>query len=382
MKNTRSAFLLAALTVLGCKVQRPQSETLGEAAREPMECVGGEFAIRGFNQAKPQNCLDVTHYPTLKYFSNPTEYKQIAERLGMKNVLALIRSRGVEAAQQEYQLVANLKHGETLWVAQIPTQRKVTRTIFQVSEFVIPFNKALEAVPPDVLSKIEDFAKTNAAAAKDLEELKAGRYTAAHGQLRLQFSEAVQLVDPNNVEHRSSLSEIVLSVHAVSPGIAPDTYDPLKGLQNEYGTALGVYSLDDKVNQAITRHVQEGKDPSRVRQYLLTISPEAIDAALKAYFAKARSVFEKLPYNTLTRNCGSEIFEVLDQVTGFDKSRDDALSTLGRQYPKYAQFGLLKRGLVSLKTGEQTDALGMFRDDQLSTPLPTLNKETNHPEPK
>jgi hypothetical protein len=338
--------------------------------------------MRGFNQAVPPQCLDVTHYPVLKYFSDPVEYKNIAERFGMSNALALIRSKGVEVAQKEYQLVANFKHDNTLWVAQIPTHKTATRTVFQVSEFRIPLTKALDAVPADARTKLEELAKTNELVAKELAELKSGHYTAAHGQLRIQFSEGVVLVDPKNSAHRQTLWEIVLSVHAVSPGSAPDSYDPIKGFQNEYGTAAGVFSLSDKVYQAISRHVALGKEPSRVRQYQLELAPENVDRVLTAYFNRAKSVWDTLPYNTLTRNCGSEVFEVFDAVLGFDKSKDDALSLLGRQYPKYAQFALLRRGLMSLKSTEKLDAMGGFRDDQLQKPMLTLNKEMNYPEPK
>lgn len=365
-----------------CQPVSSQTDTKSVTPVQPAACVGDEFAIRGLNKAEKPECLDVLHFPTVRYFSDPAEYQKIAERYGLNRTLDLIRSQGVKAAQREYALIANLGHADTFWIAQIPVRKKVVRTVFQASEFRISTALALNAIPPGVRKSLEDYATSSPVVAKELEQLKSGHYTGAHGQLRLTFSEPVVLVEQKNVANRSVVSELVLSVHAVSPGSAPGTYDPIKGLTNAYGTALGVYSVSDKIYQAINRHVIDSKEPSLVRQYLLNISPEKVDATVLAYLNKAKSVFENLPYNTAARNCGSEVFEVLDEVLGYDASKDSGLAVLGRQYPKYAQFGLLPRGFISLRQGANPNPLGGFLDEEISQPMPTMNKELGLPEPK
>jgi hypothetical protein len=381
----RAAFIALILNITACKLpqQTSRSEFKGGNQNQPEACIGGEFALRGFNQAKPPQCLDVSNYPTLRYFTDLAEYTQIANRFRLSGALRSIHSKGVAEAQKEYALVANFKHDKKYWVAQIPTTEKGTRSVFQVSEFRIPVgNKVLNAVPPATLEKIETLAKQNPLIAKGLAELKSGNYTAAHGQLRIAFSEPILLSYEKDPTVQTQLNEIVLSVHAVSPGITPDTYDPIKGLGNEYGTATGVYSLEDKTYQAIARHVQNGKEPSLVRQYEITLSPRQIDQVLRTYFIRAKHAWETTPYNTLSRNCGSEIFEVLDEVLGFKSDSEKAISALGRQYPKYAQFAIHTRNLLTLKPGEKLDEFGGFRDEQIANPSPSLNKEKGFPEPQ
>ncbi len=374
--------LLGTTSLLACLPSK-KSAGVQSTTELPSACKGGEFALTGFNKATKPQCLDVTNYPALKHFSNDSEYQSIAERFKMEKVLAIIQSRGVKAAQEEYALVANLKHDKKFWIAQIPLTQKVTRSVFQVAEFRIPVgSKSLDALPANTRQKIEALAKENPVVASELAEIKSGVYTAAHGQLRLTFSEPVVIAHEKDPETRSTLNEVILSVHAVSPGSAPDTYDPIKGFQNEYGTASGIYSLDDKANQSISRHVFVGNPPSLVRQYKLQIDAKQMDLVLRKYFERAKYAWENLAYNTGLRNCGSEIFESLDAVTGFSRDKEAPLSVLGRQYPKYAQYALFSRGMISLQQGVEADAFGGFKDSHVAGAMLSLNQELGMPEPR
>lgn len=372
-------FVISSVIALvgGCA---PRASAELETA-QPAACQGDEFALPGFNKANPQECLDVTSYRALRLFDDKAEYERIATRFGLRQALARLRQSGVEAAQAEYKLAANFKHEGEFWVAQIPTRGKVLRTIFQVSEFRLAFSRAFDALSPEVRNELDALSERVPFVKTELDRIRSGYYTAAHGQLRMTFSEPILLASHANPQKQTSLNELVLSVHAVSPGSVPDSYDPIRGMGNSYGTSMGLYSVADKIEQAIGRHVAAGRQPSRVRQYLLSLESDKVDLVISRYLSNARSVWENVSYNTVTRNCGSEIFEVFDQVLGLNSRGNQGLALLGRQYPKYAQFALAKHGLLTFKSGEEPDANGFFRDDQLAVPLPSLNHEAGYPEP-
>jgi hypothetical protein len=335
------------------------------------------------NKAEKPQCLDVVSYPALRFFAEASEYQQTARRFGMKRILDVIKQSDVAKAQKEYALVANLKHDDKLWVAQIPMGNRVARAIFQVSEFSIPVGeKALEAVPADVRKQMDEMAQQSPVVAQELAQLRSGTYTAAHGQLRVKFTEPVVIANEKNPGEQATLDEVILSVHAASPGSTPDTYDPIKGFRNEYGTSLGIYSLSNKIHQAIERHVLAGRPPSLVRQYGVNLPAGQISGVIRNYFEKARSVLETVPYNTALRNCGSEIFESIDTITGFSSDKELPLAVFGRQYPKYAQYALLSRGLIRLHPGEKPDKFGGFTDSQIAESMRSLNQEVGMPEPR
>ncbi|MBW2525068.1 MAG: hypothetical protein JRI23_12875, partial [Deltaproteobacteria bacterium] len=96
-------------------------------------------------------------------------------------------------------------------------------------------------------------------------------------------------------------------------------------------------------------------------------------------------------YNTATRNCGSELFESLEDAlgrrAGFEVRDLDSVDqiqhqslifpTLGRHYPKHAEQGLVGLGILPLVPGEQPNEYGRVTDDQIAPDYhaPTLNDQ-------
>jgi hypothetical protein len=171
---------------------------------------------------------------------------------------------------------------------------------------------------------------------------KTGVYTAAHGQLRLDFASPIPLDAQTGTPHRGSIRSVVFSIHAVATN-----YDPIKGMQDEYPLALGVYSAQEKYEGSVLQK------KNNFRQYKLDISHEDLVDLITLYLKRAEPLFRERPYNTLSANCGGIWFETADDAFMLRKhpdrveaAKNDVAAAVGRGYPKYAQYALQAYGLL------------------------------------
>lgn len=324
-------------------------------------------------------CLDTTIFRAARNLKG-SAYADAANRYDFAGAgHALETSGDASLASSNYALVANVKHNGGFWVAEIPLMANSIESVYyQVEEFKIP---VAEKLPQQLKDLIATYLPEEA---KQLEEN--GTYTAAHGMLRITFREntpvKVKSQFPADPSRADSFHELVLSVHAVAH--VPGEYDPAQGMLDAYGTARGLYSLKEKVDSSVFRL------GNTIKQWRVDLDSNTIRKVLVAYLTKSTERGLQDPYNTVTRNCGSELFEsmegVLGRSAGYDVRNIDSLDdipeslifpTLGRNYPKYAEQGLVGLKVLPLIDGEQPDALGRVTPDQIegSYRIPTLNEQ-------
>lgn len=344
-------------------------------------CLGDIFTVTG-RSARTGECLDTTVFRAVK----PIEGAALTR---------VTNAYGIRLDSSREILVANFRHNKKFWIAKIPVSPGPTSAIFQVEEFRIDFSnpqKSIDQIPDraqrakaqKAFDQFKATMNSNAVLKKQYEQAVASKsYTAAHGQVRLKFSSAVELYEqksdlaPNPA--RKSLNEIILSFHGVAPGTRPGEYDPVKGFLGEYGSAMGMFSLSEKYDFSIRSNPGGA---NTIRQYALnsnTATPERLGKTLREWARRAPGVFQTQPYDLLQRNCGSEIFNVFESVglvsPAIREGADKAGVVLGRQYPKYALNALVARSLVSLKAGQAADGNGFVQANQVASPMATFNDE-------
>jgi hypothetical protein len=252
-------------------------------------------------------------------------------------------------------MVANFRHNGDFWIAQLELSA-VKDVYFQVEEFKInvPKEKMADSKlqniiqsamatmathtrnlqPPDFKAQVEGSIQTF---------LDTGVYTAAHGQLRVDFSQPVLLASHKNPSVRARVSSVVFSIHAVAEG-----YDPVKGILGDYPLALGIYSGSEKFTFSVV------KQRNNFRQYKLNLAQRDVQSLIIAYLKQAESYYRTRDYNTISANCGNIWFETAENA--FLASRNPALvervkkgdaTGLGRNYPKYAQYSLQAYGWLA-----------------------------------
>lgn len=370
--------LLATASLLACR-QKAQDETQSARDMHP-NCIGDKYTVAGRNQSQGA-CLDVTVFRAARVLTGAT--LELAKR-----------DYGIQVDTAREMLVANVRHKKKFWIAKIPTNPGPREGIFQVEEFLMAFGNMQASIDqiPDRAQRAQAQA-TYAAFMQTLERhpqlkreyeqgLATKEYKMAHGQVRLKFQTPVELYEQTtrataNFE-RTSLPELILSLHAVAPGPRPGEFDPAKGTTGEYGVAMGIFSLPEKYNFSI----KEKPTPNNIRQYRMSpmvATPARLLAVLREWATRAPREMQEQPYNLFSRNCGSQIFEVLENVgvvrPPIDLARDPEGVVLGRQYPKYAQNALAWRDVVNLKSGQRADPQGHVLDSQLEGVLPTLAEE-------
>jgi hypothetical protein len=277
-------------------------------------------------------------------------------------------------------VAANLRHNGGFHVAEIPASDDAIEGVtFQVEEFQIPVGEEVKKLfdqrlhlNPELRTILDQYG--HLLPAQDVEDTK---YTAAHGMIRITFKDDSPVIlrpqDGGKAGEPTAIHEIVLSVHAV--GTPEDEYDPIKGLANAYASAWCLFSLQEKVDAVV------GDLRNHVRQYGLDLPADAAAAFLRRYLERATEQGLEVPYNTVRRNCGSELFTVLDEILHHGSADREAmnqpLARLGQYYPKYAENALHARGVLPLKTGLACDEWGGVRDADIAPGFArkTLNEE-------
>jgi hypothetical protein len=330
----------------------------------------------GKNEGK---CLDTTIFRAARSLRG-NAYVEAASAYGFPGAQHALEASGDSSlASTNYAIVANVKHDGEFWVAELPlVAGSIESVYYLIEEFEIP---VAENLPPQLEELLATYLPEEAARLKEN-----GNYTAAHGMLRITFRDGTPVLllpqFPADPSRTASFRELVLSVHAVSH--VPGEYDPMEGTKDAYGTARGVYSLKEKVDVSI------GQLGNTIRQWKVDLDGNTIRKVLTAYLARSTERGLQDPYNTVTRNCGSELFETMEGVlgrrAGFDVRSLESIDeipeslifpTLGRNYPKYAEQGLVGLQVLPLNPGEQPSSRGQVTPDQIPEAyrMPTLNQQ-------
>jgi hypothetical protein len=345
------------------------------AEQDPYVLTG--VAAGGPNQGK---CLDTTVYRAVRSLRG-TEYVDAASRYEFDHAKqALAETGDALLASSRYALVANIRHGGEYWVAEIPLlSGVVTDVSYLVEEFGVPLP---ENMPPALMDLIEHYLPEEAEVMKST-----GKYTAAHGMIRITLRDGSPAVlrrqFPADPSRTATVHELLLSVHGVSH--VPGEYDIGLGMQDAFGTARGIFSLQERVDDAI------GRQGNTIRQWRMALDDQTTRDVLMAYVDRSTDRGVSDPYNLFVRNCGSELFEALEETlgrtVGYDvrdlESIDEitpgslVFPTLGRNYPKHAEQALVALQVLPLREGESPNAYGRVTHDQIEPEyrLPTLNEQ-------
>ncbi|MCX5789825.1 MAG: DUF4105 domain-containing protein [Elusimicrobia bacterium] len=344
----------ALRSMTGAEALGPGLSRLQARKGAPAACADADpFAITGAN-LKTGECADLSEFRVVNYLegrpngylAQTNSYDAFAWAHGFKTDVPRFAS---------YPIVANLKHEGRFWLAQLDL-RHVQAVYFQVEEFKIavpqdklhdPAIQALLGAAGEEAERLGPAALPDPLRADIAASLRgvaqSGAYTAAHGQLRVDFASPIPLASQDGAPAHSSVRSVVFSIHAVAKA-----YDPIKGMQDEYPLALGAYSAREK----FVGSVLEKKNA--FRQYRLNLSPGDLEELVTLYLKSAERLFRERPYNTLSANCGSLWFETADQAFMLrehpdvvQRAKDDAAASLGRSYPKYAQYALAAYGWLS-----------------------------------
>jgi len=230
--------------------------------------------------------------------------------------------------QQRYEFVANLKHQGKYWIAAIPTSLKekaVEKVIFQIEHFPAP-------VP------------------------------AAHTQVRYHLKpEHPALLYPQalneKADHFVKIYDLITSFEAVPARDGP-TYDLFKGQEDYFALAYRIITLEDKIKYMITDQGHQ------VDQLQLNLDAEGSTTLLHGMIQYAgRDPEMNTMYQTLGRNCTSEIFQGIDASLGRVGMNDWQIlkDPVAANYPPISGKALRVRGLLNEQSKIQSlnDELGL-----------------------
>lgn len=203
-------------------------------------------------------------------------------------------------------VVANFSHLNRFWVAEIPVE-KVESMLLQIQYF-----------PVWSFPKIE----------------------IAHTQFLFQFSPGAEITLLPQTEHPESaesikLKRMIFSVENIGP--YGELFDAMKGMKGHYNLAYRAVSLSDKYKWM----VQDFNN--LVEQKKILLKPAQVQKVLMESLSRATEWSTGREYHTITKNCVTEQFNILDKVLHISGYPEPFI-------PNLAAHALWARGLLDTKT--------------------------------
>lgn len=195
---------------------------------------------------------------------------------------SLRRLSAAEAAEYgiepEAIAVANVSHQNQFWVAKI-LPNSVAEVIYQLENFPSP-------IP------------------------------AAHTQLRFRFSPGSEVLlipqIPGSPQSPVQLKDLIFSVEAVA--VVGGNFDLVAGFFDNFAIAYRLVSLESRVQRMI---IQDGH---KVQQIQLNLTPTQRNQLLLNAITKSHQAGLTQMYNSLSRNCTTEVFRIIDQTIGYHRA--------------------------------------------------------------
>jgi hypothetical protein len=278
------------------------------------------------------------------------------------------------ALERNFAVIANVSHIDpesfdwsnpakastrAFWFAKIPLD-KVKDTYFQLEHF--------PSFSADIVDKITallpDFIGMRAAGKQIF---KVGNdYIAGHTQLRVEFSEDVELVS-QFTGTKDTTRNLVFTVEAV--GEQGYTFDLVSGLGANFVAMHRVTTMEQKFYDMMIAEEAGGRKYHVVEQVKLSIGnvpeklPAAHEALVRLFLAAserngmqikfgAKDEYAKATYNTITNNCTNAITRLIDDAafaTGAYRGGRGVIANLMDPvdfFPAIVHNGLENRGLV------------------------------------
>jgi hypothetical protein len=213
-------------------------------------------------------------------------------------------------------LIANFRHDGRFWIARVPADA-VEEVIFQVEHF--PNGKPLEV--------------------------------GSHNQLRFVMKPGRELTLVPQVPGDSSapvkLRDFIYSAEAIhAEGAKP--FDPasagdlLKGTFGEYGMVYRAVSVEEKLGAMIDG---EGR-PHPIEQHRLKLEDADRQKLLRAFLADGSEAGLSRTFNTMTRNCTTELVHVFDAELDYGRWRNFGATVLPGNVPQAGRKYMGRRGLI------------------------------------
>ncbi len=225
-----------------------------------------------------------------------------------------------------YMVVTNFYHDNRWWTARVPKDG-IKDTIFQIALF--------ETSVPFIV--------------------------AAHTQIRMIFdSQNPVVLVPQNLEDQKAgvsslaLTDVVYSVEYIAPpGVS---YSLLKGQFNKLGIVGRFLSMKSRAAEEL-----KGDSKEIIKQIPLDLSSSEKSAFLENAMLQSERMGLKEMYNTVQKNCTTELFTILD----------DSIKYSGRVQP----FGIYIFDILNPIEKPSIKALTERRIIDKTRTLPTLNDE-------
>lgn len=165
------------------------------------------------------------------------------------------------------------------------------------------------------------------------------RWLAAHSMLRFDFKPGFEPVLFPQVREAGDapvkLRSFVLSVEGV-PLIDGPSFGPITALQEYFGLAKRIVSLDQKVKQVVL------DEEDLVRQYRIKLAGKELDAFWMMALHDLHDPEMQQIYHLLKRNCMNALFEVFDHYLGRARYLRNRIATF---LPTVTRSALKNRGL-------------------------------------
>ncbi|BAI92486.1 hypothetical protein NIES39_L03290 [Arthrospira platensis NIES-39] len=230
--------------------------------------------------------------------------------------------------------VANVSHQNQFWVAQI-LPNSVAEVIYQLENFPSP-------IP------------------------------AAHTQLRFRFSPGseVLLIPQIPGSHQSpvKLQDLIFSVEAVA--VVGGNFDLVAGFFDNFAIAYRLVSLESRVQRMII------EDGHQVQQIQLNLTPAQKNQLLLNAITKSQQAGLTQMYNTLNRNCTTEVFRIIDQTIGYHSAPNSGSQEIFINAPTGEQISMLfANGILNQQAINQflADSLDATQLQFLQEHIPTIS---------
>lgn len=236
------------------------------------------------------------------------------------------RNLKVVSSNQETLVIANFLHEGKYWKANIPKGNIFDRVILQVEFF-----------PPE--------------------------WIAAHTQMRFDLKEGQHIIlegqNETNQGEIVHLSSLIISFEALK-SIKGEKYDLFRGLLNRYALSARMFSLSTAYNHIVKKMKHKNQ------QLLLSFNDQQVRKLFNYYVKRAnRNSNHKEMYNTLKKNCTTEIYDGLQFVRKMPRL---TLDIFGKEVPLIRKKHFLSFLPVTARKH-------LLRREILQDILPPLEKE-------
>ncbi|QJB25250.1 DUF4105 domain-containing protein [Limnospira fusiformis SAG 85.79] len=140
-------------------------------------------------------------------------------------------------------------------------------------------------------------------------------FPASHAQLRFRFSPGSEVVlipqIPGSPQSPVQLKDLIFSVEAVA--VVGGNFDLVAGFFDNFAIAYRLVSLESRVQRMI---IQDGH---KVQQIQLNLTPTQRNQLLLNAITKSHQAGLTQMYNSLSRNCTTEVFRIIDQTIGYQR---------------------------------------------------------------